>query len=92
MDGNLFYKPGMSVASAIEQLASVVKQLVDCEGIGVVDWHSDTSHPDTGGYHLWGLCYWQFLRHISEMPGLWVTNLGEIATWVQDRDRRLASD
>lgn len=91
MDGNLFYKAGMSVGSAMEHLASVVNQLLECGGVGVVDWHSDTSHPKTAGYGLWGQCYREFLRHISDVPGLWVTNLGEIASWVRDRDRQLAA-
>ncbi len=92
MDGNLFYEPGMSVACAVDRLLSAVKQLSDCGGVGVVDWHSDTSHPATPGYELWGRCYWEFLRRLSEMSELWITNLGEIAVWVQDRDRRLRSE
>lgn len=90
MDGNLFYIKGMTAETAVERLLSVVSNLVEkYEGLGVLDWHSDTSHPGTPGYREWGRAYFEFLRRLSDKSELWVTNLGEIATWLGERQKRL---
>lgn len=91
MDGGVFNGRTSSPEHALQQLESLVTQLVACEGIGVVDWHSDTAHPQAARYRSWGKCYWEFVRRISQTPGLWVTNLGEIAEWVAARDRKLSA-
>jgi hypothetical protein len=89
MDGNLFYEEGMSVELAIQQMIAAVTELLKHGGLGVVDWHSDASHPKTPRYKKWGKAYFEFLGRLSQIPQLWVTNLGEIADWLQNRERHL---
>jgi hypothetical protein len=89
MDGNLFYRPEQAGGDQLDRILAFVKSLKYYRGIGVVDWHSDTSHPSTPGYQNWGACYFALLQALAEDSSLWVTSLGEIVTWMQQRRARL---
>ena len=89
MDGNFFYHKGITAEAATESLMGLVGEIVRYNGMGVVDWHSDTSHPNTPAYREWGRAYFDFLQQLSLVPDVWVTSLGEIATWLCERERRL---
>jgi hypothetical protein len=90
MDGNLFYIKGMTAVTAVEKLLTIVSDLEECGGLGVVDWHSDTSHPQTPSYTEWGKAYFEFLHRLSDKPRLWVTKLGEITRWLAKRQEDLS--
>jgi hypothetical protein len=90
MDGNLFYRHS-SIDGALEQIMSVVATLKQLGGTGVIDWHSDTSHPKTRGFERWGQAYSRLLEMLAEDSTLWVTNLGELASWTTSRNRFLNS-
>lgn len=89
MDGNLFYRPEQPGADQLSKILALVKTLKYYRGIGVIDWHSDTSHPSTPGYQSWGTCYFALLRALAEDSSLWVTSLEEIVAWTQQRRARL---
>ena len=90
MDGNLFYRHS-SIDDALEQIMSVIATLKQLGGTGVIDWHSDTSHPKTRGFERWGQAYSRLLEMLAEDSTLWVTNLGELASWTTSRNRFLNS-
>jgi hypothetical protein len=90
MDGNLFYRHSL-VDEALEQIMGIVATLKQLGGTGVIDWHSDTSHPQTHGFERWGQAYFKLLRMLSEDSTLWVTHLGELASWATSRNRFLES-
>ena len=81
----------MNAETAVEKLLSTVDAVEKCGGLGVLDWHSDTSHPGTPGYGEWGKAYFELLRRLRDRPALWVTNLREIAAWLGEREKRLSS-
>jgi hypothetical protein len=91
MDGNLFYRDS-SVKEALEQIGGMVATIKQWGGIGVIDWHSDTSHPKTRGFERWGQAYFRLLKRLADESTLWVTNLGELASWFARRNRSLESE
>jgi hypothetical protein len=89
MDGNVFSRPGQTGADQADRICALAKTLKRYRGVGVVDWHSDTSNPETPGYRAWGACYFAVLRAFADDSSLWVANLGELATWIQQRQSKL---
>jgi hypothetical protein len=89
MDGNVFYRPGQRGDGQADQIRALVATLKEYGGVGVLDWHSDTSHPKTPGYQTWGACYLSLLRTFTEDSTLWVTSLGQLSRWIEQRQARL---
>ena len=90
MDGNLFYR-SVSVDVAVKEIAAMVQTIKDVGGVGVIDWHSDTSSPVTPGYREWGEAYAKVVELLTTDSEIWTTNLQTIADWHADRSRLLSS-
>lgn len=90
MDGNLFYRD-VSAARALEEITGMIATLKEWGGVGVIDWHSDTSHPQARGFERWGEAYYQLLDTLAEDSSLWIANLGELESWFTKRNRQLES-
>ncbi len=90
MDGNLFYGR-MDVGSAVREVKRYVDTIKRLGGLGVIDWHVRTSYPGNTKFRDWGRAYLEILELLAAEHDLWVTNLGEIATWVTQREEVLFS-
>ncbi len=88
MDGNLFYQ-SVELETALERLKELTGTIRMLNGLGVIDWHAHTSFPYNQDYFKWGLCYLNFLNFLANNSDIWVTNLGEINKWLDDRMKLL---
>jgi hypothetical protein len=86
MDGNLFYQRDRTVHSAVEEIARTVATIKQLGGLGAIDWHVRMAYPGNREYANWGRAYQAIIQALAADPELWVTNLGEIANWVTQRD------
>lgn len=86
MDGNLFYNQTEN-HDAIGKLKNYVNIIKQSGGLGVVDWHVRTSFPKNSKYLKWGKAYIEFLDFLSHDDDIWVTNLGEINSWLRERSK-----
>lgn len=89
MDANLFYRPGRG-CDAIEELKHYVGTIRQSGGLGVIDWHVRASFPMNSKYLNWGKTYITLLELLSHDNEIWVTNLGEIHSWLRERNRRIS--
>jgi hypothetical protein len=88
MDGNLFQRPS-TTTDALQQITARTQIIKEAGGLGVVDWHSDTAHPDHPKYAQWGKCYFDYLNYLARDDGAWGTSLETIADWLTRRLRVL---
>lgn len=91
MDGNLFCRP-IEINQAVEKVKSYIKIIKQYGGIGVIDWHVRTSYPKNTEYLNWGRAYLAILQYLSTDSEVWVTNLGEISSWLKGREKILSSN
>lgn len=77
MDGNFFYKE-VNVDKAVQQVKKYIEQIKKFEGVGVIDWHSETSFPQKGKYEKWAEAYLKILEYLSQDSEAWVTSPDEI--------------
>lgn len=89
MDGNYFYRDGMTAAKCMDEMIPMLDEIDALGGVGVIDWHSDTSHPGTKRYAEWGRAYFELLDYLKKHTSRWVTSLGCIAAWVNEREERM---
>lgn len=85
MDGNLFYKEGMTVEHAISDLKDHINVIKDHEGVGSIDWHIRTSIPTLGRYNAWGQAYSELLKILKNDDEIWVTSFEEFYNWWSQR-------
>ena len=91
MDGHLYYKPEMTLETAVEEMSAVMQTIKQQGGVGIVDWHSDTSNPHTPLFEAWGEGYAGLLGVLANDPDVWVTNLGAMHDWFAEREAKLAA-
>jgi hypothetical protein len=91
MDGSLFQYQSLNSDEAFQSLLSRTKMIKLVEGLGVLDWHEDTSHPLHPRYSEWGKCYFRYLEALSADGDVWVTSLKDITNWLDQRRRILTS-
>lgn len=91
MDGNLFYRP-IEHHVAVARLRQHVGAARDTGGLGVIDWHVRTAYPANAEYRSWGEAYVALIEWLAQDPGIWVTSLGEIASWLSRREARLRAE
>ncbi len=65
-------------------MAGFLAEIRAVGGLGVIDWHAETSIPD-GPRPAWGAAYQEILDLLAADPGLWVTDLGSIDRWLSER-------
>ncbi len=85
MDGSLFYTPDMTLDDARAQLVAALDALKAAQGLGVIDWHSDTAHPDTPLYERWGQGYALLLDLLASDSQAWVPTAEEARAWFAAR-------
>jgi len=83
MDGSVLYGSD-DVDAAVGSVAGFVAEIRGVGGLGVIDWHAETSIPD-GLRPAWGVAYEEILDLVAADPGLWVTDLGSIDRWLSER-------
>ena len=88
MDANLFQR-SPSAIDALQQVTARTQVIKEVGGLGVLDWHSDTAHPEHPKYAAWGKCYFEYLQYLGRDNGAWVTSLETIADWLAWRSRVL---
>jgi len=88
MDGNLFYENNTK-EQAVSDLREMTHQLKTVGGVGIIDWHSDSSNPNNRAFTDWGWCYQQFVQEVAADSDAWVTNLSEITDWYLERKKQL---
>ncbi len=81
MDGNLFYFSS-DVDAAVEAVGRMVDRICEVGGMGVIDWHIQTSFPANHEFRAWGTAYQEILSLLSGRSDLWVTSPDAIAEWV----------
>ena len=89
MDGSVFDRRGGGADEAVVRVRHFAAIVKAHGGVGVINWHSDTSHPLTPAYRSWGACYFSVLETLADDSGIWVTNLGRLYQWVEERRARL---
>jgi len=85
MDGSLFYYSEEKL-DTIEKLKYYIGTIKQSRGLGVIDWHIRTSFPKNSEYLNWGKAYVELLEFLSDDSEIWVTNLGEINSWLRKRN------
>jgi hypothetical protein len=83
MDGSVLYG-SEDVDAAVASVAAALAEVRAVGGLGVIDWHAETSIPD-GARPAWGTAYQEVLDLAAADPGLWVTDLGSIDRWLSER-------
>ena len=83
MDGSVLYG-SEDVDAAVASVAGALAEIRAVGGLGVIDWHAETSIPD-GPRPAWGTAYQEILDLVAADPGLWVTDLGSIDRWLSER-------
>jgi len=86
MDGNLFYRP-IEICDAIEKLKDYIGVIKQSGGLGILDWHVRASFPKNSEYLNWGKTYIKLLEFLSGDNEIWVTNLGDINSWLRERNK-----
>ena len=81
MDGNLFGAVD-NVDAAVEAVVTAINVIVSTGGMGAINWHIQTSYPGNRQFRMWGTVYQEILRWLASRTDIWVTRLGDIATWV----------
>jgi peptidoglycan/xylan/chitin deacetylase (PgdA/CDA1 family) len=81
MDGNLFYVSS-DVDAAVEAVGRMIDRIVEVGGLGVIDWHIQTSFPANDEFRAWGIAYQEILSLLAGRSDLWVTSPEAIAEWV----------
>lgn len=84
MDGNLFYL-SEDVDAAVAAVGRMIERIVGVGGLGVIDWHIQTSFPANREFGAWGTAYQEILSLLADQSDIWVTNLETIAEWVARR-------
>lgn len=87
MDGAIFYRPGSSVADALQIANDWIDRLVDAGGCGAIDWHVRTSYPASREFADWGRAYLGLLATLAERSDVFVTNCAGL---LDHLDRRRA--
>jgi peptidoglycan/xylan/chitin deacetylase (PgdA/CDA1 family) len=86
MDGNLLFIP-TEVCEAIRKLKDYIGTIKQTGGLGVIDWHDRASFPKNSGYLNWGKTYIKLLEFLSGDNDIWITNLGDINSWLRERNK-----
>lgn len=84
MDGNLFYVSS-DIDTAVEAVGRMIDRIVEVGGLGVIDWHIQSSFPANREFRAWGIAYQEILSHLAGRSDVWVTSLETIAAWVARR-------
>jgi hypothetical protein len=90
MDGNLSYQP-LEVDLVIGKLKEFVLLIKQFGGIGIIDWHVNTSYPLNSEFMNWGKCYVRFIEYLSSNNTIWVNSLGNINDWLRARTNDFGS-
>jgi peptidoglycan/xylan/chitin deacetylase (PgdA/CDA1 family) len=88
MDGNLFYH-NTTVERAVEEICRFIGNIKKCGGMGVIDWHERTSYPKNSEFFDWGRAYVEVIKYLASDREIWVTSLGEIASWIKEREVKI---
>lgn len=91
MDGNLFYHSD-DVSTAVGKALHLVSTIKDARGMGVIDWHVRSSFPSNQNFRHWGEAYLNIIQSLACDSELWVTNVGEIISWLDKRDREISEN
>lgn len=89
MDGHLFNHPAED-SDAIGKLTNYIGTIKQAGGLGVIDWHVRASFPKNSKYMDWGNTYIKLLEFLSNDSEIWVTSLGEINSWLRERNTRIS--
>jgi hypothetical protein len=91
MDGNLFYLSN-DIDAAVDAVGRMIDRIVEVGGLGVIDWHIQTSFPANREFRAWGIAYQEILSRLAGRSEVWVTSLEAIAEWVARRAEAESSD
>ena len=87
MDGNFFYKDN-NVNKAVGTVKKYIDKIKKYNGVGVIDWHSETSFPQKGKYEKWAEAYLKILEYLSHDTDAWVTSPDEICRHFAERAKQ----
>jgi hypothetical protein len=85
VDGNLFHYNNMDYDSSLTKLVEITHRIKSEGGIGVLNWHEDTSHYAHPRFGEWGRCYFSYLEFLALDSDAWVTSIENIAMWLAKR-------
>jgi hypothetical protein len=57
-----------------------IKKLIDCNGVGCIDWHVRTSSPFSREYKEWGEMYEKIVKYLADNGEVEVTDIDSIYT------------
>ena len=77
-------------SDAIVKLTNYIGTIKQAGGLGVIDWHVRASFPKNSKYMDWGNTYIKLLEFLSNDSEIWVTSLGEINSWLRERNTRIS--
>jgi hypothetical protein len=86
MDSMLF-RQANTEEERINKIMKYVNIIKENEGLGIIDWHQETSSPANKSYGEMGKTYSKLLEKLSEDSDIWVTSLVNINSWIKDRER-----
>src|SRR5207248_1962371 len=64
MDGNFFYRD-TTVKEAVGIVIKFIEEIKKNDGVGVLDWHSETCFPQKGKYENWAEAYCKILEYLA---------------------------
>ena len=71
--------------TGLSKIRSLIGTIKAYEGFGSINWHVRTSHPKSRKYHEWGKTYLEILDLLAADSEIWVTTLGQIASYSKER-------
>jgi hypothetical protein len=85
MDGSLF-SHSTEAGEAADKVKKYINIIKKYSGLGMMDWHVRTSYPKNSEFDTWGKSYLKILDYLSGESDVWVTNPGEIHSWLKKRE------
>ena len=88
MDTSLEYND-KHLENSLSRLIKLTKLIKNCEGFGVINWHTDLCHENNNFNSKYGYIYKKYLNYLKGEGDVWITNLNNISKWFIERNKKI---